>query len=228
MSVSHAVPLTNWPAARLTEMAADWLRIRFPGALIVPEFVCGALASARIDVAAITSQGIHGIEIKGDGDTHARLASQGPLFLGVCSTVRLLCSPNCPKILEHTPAGWGRFEIENGRLDDGGYPQYDFLLAPRQLLCTIWREELIALHIKFFGRKPAMKYYRGQSVAVLGAEVAENIPLKDIRAGVCATLRARDWSKPTMVNGPPRRILQAASAEPQVLSRADGQSGDER
>lgn len=215
--MSVAETIEAWPATRLTDLAIEWLRERFPGALIVPEFVCGSLSSARVDVAAITSTGIHAIEVKGDGDTHARLATQGPLFAAVCSTVRLLHTPNQPRIADHCPLGWGRFDITDGKLDDGGYPAPDWLLSPRQLLALMWRDELVALHIQQFGGK--VRDRKGRSVMALAPELAEVMPLKDIRNGVCRTLRARDWSKPTMVNGSPRRIIQAASDEADI-SRA--------
>ena len=199
-----------WPAARLTDMAVEWLRGHYPGALIIPEFVCGAMGNARVDVAAIMPDGIHGVEVKGDGDTHARLPSQGPLFSAVCSTVHLIWTPNKPDYnTKHCPPYWGRLHINEGQVTSAYYDCWrDCLLSPYQLLGTIWRKEMKRLCVRLrVSHDP-----KRSTVAQMTRDIADNIPLKEIRNGVCEILRERDWSQPTMNGGEPRRILQAAGS----------------
>lgn len=206
--MSIATVTEAWPAARLTDIAVDWMREHYPGALIVPEFVCGDMGCARIDLAAIMPDAIHGVEVKGDGDSPTRLAMQGPHYSAVCSSVHLIWTPNDVKFASKVPAGWGRLQIEDGKAVSSGFyvGWRDALLSPHRMLGTIWRKELMRLCVRLrVSHDP-----KRSTVAQMTRDIADNIPLKEIRNGVCEILRERDWTQPTMNGGEPRRILQAA------------------
>lgn len=197
--------MSEWPAERLTEMAVGWLRENRPDALIVPEFVCGAGGAARIDLAAITRDGIFGVEIKGDGDTPARLASQGPLFSAVCSTVHVLPSPSLlEKVRAKRPPHWAILRVEDGALQgEWGYRYYhDYFLAPCVLLNCLWRPELAKLCTKLgvgFDRKRS-------TVMEMIAAITAHAPLQAIKSGVCAGLLERQWTNWTSAQGETRRL----------------------
>lgn len=214
-------PVTErlWPAKRLTALGVTWLQERFPGALIVPEFVCGTGGEARIDLAAITREGIYGVEVKGEGDTHARLATQGPAFSAVCSNTWLLPAPTLPKMAERLPYGWSILEAaDDGSLRDVGYTLHkDWSVAPKRLLSVLWRGELMKLTTRF--RVGVSKRARVMDII---AEVAELVPLREIRNGVCDMLLKRDWKT---MSGNPRRLIQPVmphSAPASADVRADG------
>lgn len=196
----------GWSAGRLTELAVGWLRAHRPDALIAPEFVCGAMGQARIDLAAITKDGIFGVEIKGEGDTPARLASQGPLFSAVCSTVHLLTAPSLlQKMREKRPQHWAMLRVEeDGTLaGEWGYRHTkDYYLAPQCLLNTLWRPELVKLSVQLrvgVDRKRAR-------VMDMVREIADSVPLREIKAGVCALLLEREWTNWTNAAGETRRL----------------------
>lgn len=185
----------KWSAARLTDVAVSWLRCKLPDSLIVPEFVCGYGGDARIDLAAITPDGIVGVEIKGEGDTHARLATQGPAFLAVCTSVHLLYAPSlAASMSKHRPKFWLPLHLEDalafrGECALSGTSHYiNHGLCPRQMLAVLWRDELVSL-----ARSLSIAAEKRDPVHVISERVAELAALREIRRGVCERLLKRDW-----------------------------------
>lgn len=188
----------NWRAPRLCDLASDWLAARYPDALIVRELSVGKWGSAMLDIAAITADHIYGVEIKGDGDSHARLDRQGWIYSRVASRMFLLSAPSLDAAAtKHLPSGWwhlraGESGVQAGHLDRnlwghiGGPDQLPN--APAQLLeCLITRE------LKRVGKVLTPAVDIGKTVPTMIAAISENAPLKAVRAAVCDQLRARDW-----------------------------------
>ena len=67
-------------APELLPLAVDWLAETYPGSIIVTELSVADWGGALVDVAAITETEIVGVEIKGDGDSPARLKLQGMAY----------------------------------------------------------------------------------------------------------------------------------------------------
>lgn len=190
--MTEAQVIEAWPAARLTDLAVAWLRERHPTALILPEFVCGCGGEARVDVAAITLEGIFGVEIKGDGDTPARLATQGRAFSAVCTHVYLLASPNIEaKVQDKIPDQWGWLRVSaDGAIEvrsESWTPGY--YLAPQVLLNTLWRPELSKLITRFGLKVDRKRITVMQMIRLLVAEV----PFGALHAAVCEALMEREW-----------------------------------
>lgn len=190
----------GWKAARLCDLASDWLATRYPNALIVRELSVGKWGKALIDIAAITPDHIIGIEIKGDGDSGARLELQGHAYSRVATHMFLLTAPSLDGIAaKHKPADWWHLRVEAGeivagRLDHvwyaGARPDGPASLpnAPAQLLeCLITRE------LKILARELCPTIDCGRTVPALIHAISENAPLAEVRRGVCAALRVRDW-----------------------------------
>ncbi|MCW2309701.1 hypothetical protein [Rhodobium gokarnense] len=96
-------------------MAIDWLRVTHPGSIIVTELSVADWRGASLDLAAITETHIAGIEIKGEGDSPARLDRQGLAYGMVAREMWLLCDMSLQeKCFSRRPAGWGRLEIHEG------------------------------------------------------------------------------------------------------------------
>lgn len=202
-----------YTADRLTELGVAWLRQHRPDALIVPEFVCGAMGQARIDLAAITKDGIFGVEVKGEGDSAARLPSQGPLFSAVCSTVHLLPAPSLlEKMRAKRPPHWAilRVDADGALAGEWGYRSYsEYYLAPQVLLNCLWRAELLRLCTRLrvgCDRKTAR-------VMDMVREISSLVPLREIKAGVCELLLERQWTNWTGATGESRRLWRPESQE---------------
>lgn len=189
-----------WKALALCDLASDWLAARYPDALIVRELSVGKWGKALIDIAAITPEHIIGVEIKGEGDSGARLELQGHMYSRVATHMFLLTAPALDKIAEkHLPAGWwhlrvGGAGIDGGRLDRIGYPgalpeaPERLPNAPAQILeCLITRE------LKFLARILCPAVDHGRCVATMIHAISENASLSKVRRGVCTILRERDW-----------------------------------
>ena len=207
-------PVKAWTADLLTDVAVSWLRCKLPDSLIVPEFVCGYGGDARVDLAAITPDGIIGVEIKGEGDTHARLASQGPAFIAVCSSVYFLYAPTLAKSMaKHRPKFWMPLHLDDalnfrGDIAFEGSSYVNHGLCPRQMLATLWRPELVAL-----ARSLSIAAEKRESVVVIAERVADLATLRGIRRGVCAALLAREWVS-FAPKGQPRRLFRPVGAFP--------------
>lgn len=102
-------------AVELRELAIDWLKSAHPDSIIVTELSVADWGAASIDVAAITPTHIVGVEIKGEGDSPARLDRQGITYGMVAREMWLLCAPSLQeKCFARRPRGWGRLELHEG------------------------------------------------------------------------------------------------------------------
>jgi len=200
-------------ADELKPLAVDWLRARFPEAHITCELSLAEYGGALIDVGAICSDQIVGVEIKGDGDSASRLKLQGQMYSRVCRSVYLLPSLDLLKSCKkHIPPEWRMLVPPGGDLGvhssrrlcpDSGiswgstYGSADpkrgegYGLSPAALAAMVWTTEYGAFryHIqeKHFTALPSRK-------ADFIRFVAERYPLPVIETAVCATLRERNWN----------------------------------
>lgn len=191
-------------AGELRLLAIDWLAETYPGSLIVPELSIGTWGSALLDVAAITESEIIGVEIKGEGDSPARLRLQAALYSKAATRMFLLpCADMEARCFKHIPAAWGRLCIREGRAEPALTPWqqrqkdlgWGFDLAerlstsPHQLLQCLWRNELdeiARLESVITGKV---------DVEALRWKLAESVPLERLRSRVCYALRHRGWNR---------------------------------
>lgn len=187
----------RWTAKRLCDLASDFLAARYPGALIVRDLSIGNWGSALLDIAAITDDEIVGIEIKGEGDSHARLERQGWIYSQVATRMALLPAPALEASTgKRLPEGWLYLRLSGGELE---YPRWTWAKeklwprlgnSPAKLCETLCGRELKAIAKRLLLHAPGMTRV-DQWVGAL----AENVPLADLRRQVCAELRGRDWLK---------------------------------
>ncbi|MHA6345913.1 hypothetical protein [Roseivivax sp. CAU 1761] len=208
-------------ANELRKLAVDWLAKSHPDSVIVTELSVADWGGASLDVAAITPSHIVGVEIKGDGDSPARLERQALTYPMAAREMWLLCAPSIKeKCFAKRPAGWGRLELWDGAVrpdnratklgaeirtargrrcprvrDDSRYvPDRARLLlqlAPHALCGALWRDELIAIARKYDLLPPRQKPY----VHVLTELICESLPVIAIHDEMIAALRARQWKK---------------------------------
>jgi hypothetical protein len=142
----------GYSAKRLKILAPHWLRNRYPNALLTTELSIEKYGNALLDQisAAITEEGIFGVEVKGDSDNLNRLERQGWVYSRAASKMWLLCSPSFnDKARKCRPRGWGLLEIlsnENAAkvfcaMDV--WHQVRLPNAPATLLGILWKSELI-------------------------------------------------------------------------------------
>lgn len=185
--------MREYRAPELTQIAARWLARRYPGALIVEELSIGNWGSLRLDVAAIRSDGIAAVEIKGDGDDMSRLSRQGPLYALAADKAWLLASPKLTdKARKARPQGWGLLWLDEV---PGSEPKLRSMLAsprlpnsPGQMLQALWAAELRRLCDTLSVPRKGLTCVDEWTDAL-----AEAVPLSDLRPAVCAALRNRDW-----------------------------------
>lgn len=181
-------------APQLCDLASDWLAERYPDALIVRELSVGKWGKALIDIVAICEDHLVGVEIKGDGDSHARLELQGWIYSRVASRMFLLTAPALDKSAgSRLPEGWWHLRVSSAGICPGSLGGYGAgpsqqPNAPAQML-----ECLIGKELKTLARAICPTVDHGTTVGQMIAAISENAPLRDIRRGVCSALRARDW-----------------------------------
>jgi hypothetical protein len=182
-------------AGELKALAIDWLASTYPGSLIVPELSIGTWGAALLDVAAVTESEIIGVEIKGEGDSPARLPLQAAIYSKAATRMFLLPCPELEeRCFKRIPDAWGRLTARSGiivpALDEWDRPKLAKRLctAPAQLLQCLWRDELDAI-----ARDEAIITGKAD-VETLRWELAERIPLEKLREHVCYALRHRRWN----------------------------------
>jgi hypothetical protein len=173
----------------------------------------GSWGKALLDVAAITDSEIIGIEIKGKGDSPARLPLQAALYSKAATRMFMLPCPQLEqRCFKHIPDAWGRLVVRDGKVQCevlksrqwyvdnpayarhmpaawGGDPRAELLCtAPAQLLQCLWRDELDTI-----ARLEAV--ITGKvDVDTLRWQIAERVPLEKLRKHVCYALTHRRWN----------------------------------
>lgn len=188
---AEALSMDGYPARKLTVMAVDWLRDRYPDAIIVSEFCVGNWGSASIDVAAITQDEIIGVEIKGDGDSPARIKLQACAYGRAATRMWMLPSPSLAGRVfdKHMPIGWGRLEVDGDKIKAWTPWQPQRLAnAPLQLTETLWKPELVQV-----AHRLSVPTGKRDRVDEIQEAIAETVPMRDIRREVVSQLRRRNW-----------------------------------
>lgn len=104
-------------AHELRELSIDWLTKRYPESIIVPELSVADWGGASLDVAAITATHIVGIEIKGEGDSPARLPLQDALYSRVVKEMWVLPDESImDKCIAASAFNWGILEIHDDKV----------------------------------------------------------------------------------------------------------------
>lgn len=218
-------------ARALTEKAIEWLRREHPGAVIVTEFSVADWGGARVDVAAITDTEIVGIEIKGEGDSPARLDLQGLAYGRVVRKMWLLADESIrAQCFAKRPKSWGRLELWEGEVRafnratklgerielKNGYryeqlrdeSRYDpalayesRLLCPHSMCGTLWRDELYEI-----ARLAKVKIRGKATVEPLTQAICDQLPAPTIHAMMIDQLRHRDWRT--------KRVIDTRKASP--------------
>lgn len=211
-------------ADALKGMAISWLSERFPEAIIVTELSVADWGAASIDVAAITESHIAGVEIKGTGDSPARLDRQGLAYGMVAREMWLLpCPTIMAKCFAKRPPGWGRLEVWDDAVrpynratkmgekvktklgwtyerlrDDSRYepavPTVRGHLSPHAMCGTLWRDELAAIA----ARTGVTGLVRGAYVHTLSEAIEDQVPVSLLHSEMIRELRARVWKKPIL------------------------------
>jgi hypothetical protein len=208
-------------APELTRLAAAWLARRHPGAVIVPELSVADWGGARIDVAAITPERIVGVEIKGEGDSPARLDRQGLAYGMVAREMWFLpCAALAKKCFEKAPRGWGKLEVFEGAVrplntarrlgpmrptstgsaatwspDTDRYRPSSACvgghLSPAVMCGALWRDELFEI-----ARRCVDPATPGRArVHDLVASIVGKLSADEVHAEMIAALRARTWRR---------------------------------
>jgi len=195
-------------ADELLPLAIDWLAETYPDSLIVPELSVGTWGAALLDVAAITPDQIIGVEIKGEGDSPARMRLQAAIYSKAATRMYLLPCPALEdRCFKNTPSAWGRLVMRGGQIErlltshqkwvienQQTYaigrdpdPAERLCTAPLQLLQCLWRDELdeIARRLSLIVGK--------LDVESLRREISERVCLRELRPLVCSLLRERKW-----------------------------------
>jgi hypothetical protein len=212
-------------AFELTEKAIAWLKREYPGAVIVTEFSVADWGGARVDVAAITDTEIVGVEIKGEGDSPARLELQGLAYGRVVRKMWLLADESIQaKCFAKLPGLWGRLELWEGdvrafnratklgskiklkngyryeRLRDESRYDPDAarespLLCPNSMCGTLWRDELYEI-----ARLAGVEVRGKANVWPLTQAICEQLPAPTIHALMIEQLRKRDWRNKRVID----------------------------
>ena len=213
--------MTELRAPILTKMALQWLREQFPDALLTTELAVAKYGDASLDVAAITEEGIFGVEVKGDGDSAARLARQGWAYGRAALYMWLLPSPAMEKkVGKHKPHGWGSLIINSDGLKER-YPirNYNSPLpnSAAGLLSILWKPELIKV-----ANAEKVVFGKRDSVEKIAFAIAEVVPLATIRAAVCQALLARKWRKQPF----PKTVYYPGDALPEISPIRTNETGE--
>ncbi|GBQ85660.1 hypothetical protein AA14337_3131 [Acetobacter malorum DSM 14337] len=181
-------------ARELCALAINWLKERYPDAIIVPELSVDDWGGAKLDLGAITGDRIVGVEIKGEGDSARRLPLQGAIYPRVATEMWLLPDQSLMSAcLKARPPGWGvlRFDVETQTLSEvevhSGSQRILNYLCPAALCGTLWREELIQI-VK--AEELEVKHLR---VLDMTRAILENLPVTRIHARTIECLRGRKW-----------------------------------
>ncbi len=175
----------------IREPLFDFLETKFGKIRILEEKRTGR---ARADVVMVTETALHGIEIKSDADTYARLAGQVKWYDRYydANTVVIGVS-HVMHIEEHVPAWWGIITVEE--TTDG--PDFYMARAPKPnpkvdpvlRMSILWRPELVMLQ-----EMNGMPRYREKSKAFVVDKILERIPPETLSRQVSEILFERDYT----------------------------------
>lgn len=175
----------------IREPLFDFLETRYGKIRILEEKRTGR---ARADVVMVTENAIHGIEIKSDADSYARLAGQvkwydtyydfNTVVIGVSHVLH---------IEEHVPEWWGIItveEIENGTdfyvvRKPKPNPKQD----PARKMSILWRPELVQIQAM-----NGMPRYREKSKEFVAARILDFVPPEKLAVQISDVLFERDYT----------------------------------
>lgn len=194
--------MTKYSTKKLTRLGLEWLRQKYPEAVIVPEFTAAAYGERKIDLVAVTAlNGLVGIEIKGEKDSLKRMEIQGPAYSKVCTQMYLLPAPKfhdkANRLIWSHP-GWGLLKIIDVAFVDEiimhhhpSNPQN----CPYRLCEILWKTEVVKLArlLDLPPKKAPSTCSKHELVNI----IVESISLGNIRAAVNKIMRERDWERVT-------------------------------
>ncbi len=214
-------------APELTDLAEAWLRCRYPNAIIVRELGVDGYGAARLDVAAITDRKIVGVEVKGDGDSAARLELQGWSYGRAVTEMWLLPSPDLVKACHRKrPANWGLLEVYEGSVRMAmNTPAYGAALpiamaqpledhAPATMLRVLWRDELLLA-----AERTKTPLWGASTRAKIAAAILKHCSVSTVHDEMIWALRNRVWMgskvhlNETLKDRDPERFHEVAWAE---------------
>lgn len=202
---------------RMRELIAPVLRGHWPEARIIHELPL-RYSERRIDMAAVTRTDIFAVEIKSSRDVLVRLEQQLHRFAPICSAIFVALAPchcdnggkidfaaaprrktrteklRASEIVREANRGYDRIETWTvdagaGVVDRGSYwPNYRARPWPAQMLQMLHRAELLQIA----GRRRLLASERGATHDYLVELCNNRLTSLEIRADVCAALRARD------------------------------------
>ena len=228
-------------AKELLALAVVWLDAEYPGSIIVTELSVSDWGGASIDVAAITKTAIVGVEIKGEGDSPARLELQGHVYGRVARKMWLLADESIQdKCFQRRPRNWARLEIHEGgarpynratkagekiNLPNGGYrinnirddsrydpePANDIPLLCPYSMCGTLWRDELYDIARLAGLFTTPKIH----TEPLTEAICNQLPAPTIHKYMVAALRARIWKKPVL----DRREQSAAQSDQLPLQK---------
>ncbi|MEM9043503.1 MAG: hypothetical protein AAGC81_02325 [Pseudomonadota bacterium] len=207
--MSEKMTGATFKAPELLELSIEWARTTFPDSVIVPEMSVADWGGASLDLGIITDSEVIGIEIKGEGDSPARLPLQGVAYPLVCRFMYLLCCPSIEvRCHKKRPTGWGRLSIEEGQIVEARPGARELRTQSPDRLCgTLWREELYNI-----ARLNDLKVRGRPTFEPLRRAICDQMTLPRIHDEMVRALRERKWN-----NGRPlhlhKRIIDTRSPD---------------
>ncbi len=185
---------------------------QYPDALIVPEFSVSH-GGGYADIAVVTHDGIHGIELKTRTDNLGRLESQVQYYNRYFQRSTLVCDrKHVEKAKELLPSCWGLVCADE---TDTGFVFEEMAIArpnPRQVIASeinlLWRGECIAL----LDRWQQGHKLKWKSRNLLYARLLEILPETLLRSEIIRILRAREhWRHRTVSNYLAKGMMKSES-----------------
>jgi len=175
------------------------------------ELAIAKYGAASLDVAAITSTDIYGIEIKGDGDSTSRLQRQGWVYSRCASHMWLLPAPSLEKAaIKHRPVDWIMLNVRDGVISGNRASSCRLPNAAASLLDILWKTELLE-----FAKSKGLDVTPRMRSDQIAEYVSERIPLSQIRTETCRRLLARDWATPPYT----KKVYRPGDALPEMTER---------
>ena len=151
--------------------------------------------TVRIDLARLTPSRLDGYEIKSDGDTLARLATQSSIYGMVCDTLTLVAARrHLDKAAAVLPEWWGLVEAVPGEGGVGLFPVREPSPNPstssERVAGLLWKDEAISALAAAGMRKGLSRLRAADAYRLL----SQAMPIERLRETVStAMLRRADW-----------------------------------